>query len=82
DTTYWEDPIRRIELESASTTVEIDLTSSLWLVLVELASVEAQISLIKLKFSSCRFTDSLINLLKVSSIDCLCSWYEGFALFL
>ncbi|GJR29744.1 putative ribonuclease H-like domain-containing protein [Tanacetum coccineum] len=35
------------------------------------ASVEAQIYLIKLEFSSCRFADSLINLLMVSSIDCL-----------
>ncbi|GKE54584.1 hypothetical protein Tco_1489740, partial [Tanacetum coccineum] len=46
------------------------------------ASVEAQISLIKLEFSSCLFADSLMNLLKVSSIDCLRSGYEGLALFL
>ncbi|GKC20780.1 hypothetical protein Tco_1022930 [Tanacetum coccineum] len=45
-------------------------------------SVEARISLIELEFSSCLFADSLINLLRVSSIDCLHSWYEGFALFL
>ncbi|GKE86324.1 hypothetical protein Tco_1560066 [Tanacetum coccineum] len=38
---------------------------------VELASVEAQISLIKLEFSSCLFADLLMNLLRVSSIDCL-----------
>ncbi|GJR20282.1 hypothetical protein Tco_0968809 [Tanacetum coccineum] len=42
-------------------------------------SVEARISLIKLEFSSCLFADSPINLLRVSSIDCLHSWYEGFA---
>ncbi|GJS90653.1 hypothetical protein Tco_0773289 [Tanacetum coccineum] len=82
DTTYWEDPIRRIGYESASTIVEIDLTWSLGLVLVELASIEARIFLIKLDVSSCLFADSLINLLRVSSIDCLHSWYEGFALFL
>ncbi|GKE27577.1 hypothetical protein Tco_1442961 [Tanacetum coccineum] len=114
DTAYWEDPIRRIELASASTIVEIDLTWCLGLVSVKLgkllnslscstllifpiqiskvlidapwflmaASVEAQISLIKLEFSSCLFADSPINLLRVSSIDCLRSWYEGFALFL
>ncbi|GJS06727.1 hypothetical protein Tco_0363523, partial [Tanacetum coccineum] len=35
------------------------------------ASVKARISLIKLEFSSCLFADSLINLLRVSSIDCL-----------
>ncbi|GKC66928.1 hypothetical protein Tco_1099526, partial [Tanacetum coccineum] len=46
------------------------------------ASVEAQISLIKLEFFSCLFADPPINLLKVSSIDSLRSWYEGFALFL
>ncbi|GKD80268.1 hypothetical protein Tco_1342889 [Tanacetum coccineum] len=46
------------------------------------ASVEARISLIKLEFSSYLFADSLINLLRVSSIYCLRSWYEGFALFL
>ncbi|GJV71060.1 hypothetical protein Tco_1491055 [Tanacetum coccineum] len=34
------------------------------------ASVEARISLIKLEFSSCLFVDSLMNLLRVSSIDC------------
>ncbi|GKA28318.1 hypothetical protein Tco_0714486 [Tanacetum coccineum] len=114
DTSYWEDPIRRIRYESTSTKVEIDLTWSLGLVLVELgklpnplsyrtllicpvwiskvlinalwflmeASVEDHISLIKLEFSSCLFADSLINLLRVSSIDCLRSWYEGFTLFL
>nr|GEY62819.1 hypothetical protein [Tanacetum cinerariifolium] len=41
------------------------------------ASVEAQISLIKLGFSSCLFADSLMNLLRVSSIDCLHSWLES-----
>nr|GFA26694.1 hypothetical protein [Tanacetum cinerariifolium] len=46
------------------------------------ASVEARISLIKLEFSSCIFPGSLINLLRVSFIDFLLSWYEGFALFL
>ncbi|GKG43326.1 hypothetical protein Tco_0480010, partial [Tanacetum coccineum] len=46
------------------------------------ASVVAQISLTKLEFSSCLFVDSLMNLLRVSSIDCLLSWYEGFVLFL
>ncbi|GJZ30171.1 hypothetical protein Tco_0575218 [Tanacetum coccineum] len=46
------------------------------------ASVEARIYLIKLELSSCLFADSLINFLRVSSIDCLRSWYEGFALFL
>ncbi|GKA22395.1 hypothetical protein Tco_0708357 [Tanacetum coccineum] len=45
-------------------------------------SVEARISLIKLEFSSCLFVDSLMNLLRVSSIDCLRSWNEGLALFL
>ncbi|GKG42172.1 hypothetical protein Tco_0476470, partial [Tanacetum coccineum] len=45
-------------------------------------SVVAQISLIKLEFSSCLFANSLINLLRVSSIDFLLSWYEGFTLFL
>ncbi|GKA38307.1 hypothetical protein Tco_0730858 [Tanacetum coccineum] len=109
---YWCDPIRRIELASASAIVKIDLTWSLGLVSVELyklpnplscrtllicpiwiskvlidapwflmaASVEARISLIKLEFSSCLFIDSLINFLRVSSIDFLRSWYEGFAL--
>ncbi|GJU27704.1 hypothetical protein Tco_1166325 [Tanacetum coccineum] len=38
------------------------------------ASVKAQISLIKFEFSSCLFADSLINLLSVSSIDCLRSF--------
>ncbi|GKB12063.1 hypothetical protein Tco_0845986, partial [Tanacetum coccineum] len=76
------DPIRRIEFESASIVVEIDLNWSLGFVSVELASVAAQISLIKLEFSSCLFTDSLMNLLRVSSIDCLRSWNEGLALFL
>ncbi|GJS99736.1 hypothetical protein Tco_0820906 [Tanacetum coccineum] len=46
------------------------------------ASLEARISLIKLKFSSCLFADSLMNLLRVSSIDCLRSWNKGLALFL
>nr|GEU31669.1 hypothetical protein [Tanacetum cinerariifolium] len=69
DTTYWEGLIQHIGYDSASTTVEIDLTWSLGLVSVELAFVEAQISLIKLEFSSCLFADSLINLLRVSSID-------------
>ncbi|GKE92905.1 hypothetical protein Tco_1574000 [Tanacetum coccineum] len=46
------------------------------------ASAEARISLIKLEFSSCLFADSLMNLLRVSYIDCLRSWYEGLALFL
>ncbi|GJW09989.1 hypothetical protein Tco_1575816, partial [Tanacetum coccineum] len=46
------------------------------------ASIEARISLIKLEFSLCFFADSLMNLHRVSSIDCLCSWYEGLALFL
>ncbi|GJU75844.1 hypothetical protein Tco_1272914 [Tanacetum coccineum] len=36
---------------------------------INTSSVEARISLIKLEFSSCLFADSLINLLKVSSID-------------
>ncbi|GKC58327.1 hypothetical protein Tco_1085925 [Tanacetum coccineum] len=45
------------------------------------ASVVAQNSLIKLEFSSCLFADSLMNLLRVSFIDCLRSWYKGFALF-
>nr|GEW60646.1 hypothetical protein [Tanacetum cinerariifolium] len=73
---YWEDPIQHIGYESASTIVEIDLTWSLGLVSVELASVEARISLIKLEFSSCLFVNSFINLLLVSSIDCLCSWHR------
>nr|GEU93736.1 hypothetical protein [Tanacetum cinerariifolium] len=63
-TTYWEDIIWRIGYESASTIVEINLTWSLGLVLVEPGSVEARISLIKVEFSSCLFADSLINLLK------------------
>ncbi|GKE76044.1 hypothetical protein Tco_1542164, partial [Tanacetum coccineum] len=63
DMAYWVDPIRRIEFESASILVEIELTWSLGFVSVELASVEAQISLIKLEFSSCLFADSLMNLL-------------------
>ncbi|GKF32392.1 hypothetical protein Tco_0102190 [Tanacetum coccineum] len=111
---YWDDPIRRIEYESALIVVEIDLTWSLGFVLVELgrlpnllscstllicpiciskvlidapwflmaASIVSWISLIKLEFSPCLFADSLMNLLRVSSIDCLHSWYEGFALFL
>ncbi|GJY46262.1 hypothetical protein Tco_0435325 [Tanacetum coccineum] len=82
DTAYWLDPIRRIEFESTLMEVEIKLTWSLGFVSVELASVEAQISLIKLEFSSCLFADSLMNLVKVSSIDCLQSWNEGLALFL
>ncbi|GKA66677.1 hypothetical protein Tco_0766485 [Tanacetum coccineum] len=71
---YWVDLIRRIEYESASIVVEIDLTWSLGFVSVELASIEARISLIKLEFSSCLFADSLINLLRVSSIDYFRSW--------
>ncbi|GJU11987.1 putative reverse transcriptase domain-containing protein [Tanacetum coccineum] len=71
DTTYWEDPIRRIGYESTSMVVEIDLTWSLGFALVELASVEARISLIKFEFPSCLFADSPINLLKVSYIDFL-----------
>ncbi|GJR31175.1 hypothetical protein Tco_0713819 [Tanacetum coccineum] len=82
DTAYWLDLIRRIKFESALTEVEIDLTWSLGFVLVELASVEAWISLIKLEFSSCLFADLLMNLLKVSSIDCLSLWNERLALFL
>ncbi|GKF07623.1 hypothetical protein Tco_0041847 [Tanacetum coccineum] len=58
DTAYWCDPIQRIELAYASTIVEIDLTWSLRLVSVDLASVEARIFLIKLEFSSCLFADS------------------------
>nr|GEV53696.1 retrovirus-related Pol polyprotein from transposon TNT 1-94 [Tanacetum cinerariifolium] len=46
DTTYWEDPIRRIRYDLASKIVEIDLTWSLGLVSIKLASVEAWISLI------------------------------------
>ncbi|GJU11683.1 hypothetical protein Tco_1134079 [Tanacetum coccineum] len=78
DTVYWEDPIRRIGYESASITVEIDLTWSLgvlidapWFLMA--ASVEARIYLIKLEFSSCLFADSLINLLRGSSID----WFRS-----
>ncbi|GJT86850.1 putative ribonuclease H-like domain-containing protein [Tanacetum coccineum] len=71
DTAYWLDLIWCIKFESAFMVVEIDLTWSLGFVLVDLASVEAQISLIKLEFSSCLFVDSLMNLLKVSSIDYL-----------
>ncbi|GJV67755.1 hypothetical protein Tco_1483264 [Tanacetum coccineum] len=106
DMAYWDDLIRRIEYDSASIVVEIDLTWSLGFVLVEFGrlpnplscstllicpiciskvlidapwflmatSVEARISLIKLEFSSCLFADSLMNLLRVSSIDCLRSW--------
>ncbi|GJW74625.1 putative reverse transcriptase domain-containing protein [Tanacetum coccineum] len=40
------------------------------------ASVKLGFSLIKLEFSSCLFADLLMNLLRVSSIDCLRSWYE------
>ncbi|GJZ31775.1 putative ribonuclease H-like domain-containing protein [Tanacetum coccineum] len=82
DIKYWVDPIRRIEFESALIVVEIDLTWSLGFVSVELASVKARISLIKLEFSSCLFVDSLMNLLRISSIDCLRSWNEGLTLFL
>ncbi|GJU81774.1 hypothetical protein Tco_1284139 [Tanacetum coccineum] len=106
DTTYWDDPIRRIEYESALIVVEIDLTWSLGFVSVELGrlpnplscsyllicpiciskvlidapwflmatSIVARISLIKLEFSSFLFANSLTNLLRVSSIDCLLSW--------
>ncbi|GJU60941.1 hypothetical protein Tco_1238707, partial [Tanacetum coccineum] len=79
DTAYWEDPIRRIGYESALMISKV-LIDAPWLRMA--ASVEARISLIKLEFSSCLFADSLMNLLRVSSIDCLGSWYEGFALFL
>nr|GEW93630.1 hypothetical protein [Tanacetum cinerariifolium] len=72
----WEDPIRRIGYEPVSTIVKIDLTWSLGLVSIELASIEARMALIKLEFSSCLFSDSLINLLRVSSIDYLRS--DGF----
>nr|GEU37577.1 hypothetical protein [Tanacetum cinerariifolium] len=114
DYVKWIRLIRRIELESASTIVVIDLTWSLGLVSVELgrlpnplscrtllispilisevlidapwflmaASVEAYISLIKLEFSSCRFADSHINLLRLSSIDCLRSCIDFFIHFL
>nr|GEU98533.1 retrovirus-related Pol polyprotein from transposon TNT 1-94 [Tanacetum cinerariifolium] len=68
---YWCDPIRCIELVSASTVVKINLTWSPKSVSVELAIVDAQIYLIKLEFSSCPFADSPINFLTVSSIDCL-----------
>ncbi|GJT89239.1 putative reverse transcriptase domain-containing protein [Tanacetum coccineum] len=74
DTVYWDDPIRRIDYESASIMVEIDLTWSLGFISVELAFVVAWISLIKLEFSSCLFIDSLMNLLRVSSIDYLRTW--------
>ncbi|GKC40840.1 hypothetical protein Tco_1053224, partial [Tanacetum coccineum] len=56
------------------------LTDAPWFLMA--ASVVAQISLIKWEFSSCLFADSFMNFLRVSSIDCLHSWYEGFALFL
>ncbi|GKB97889.1 hypothetical protein Tco_0984026 [Tanacetum coccineum] len=56
------------------------LIDALWFLMI--ASVEARISLIKLEFSSCLFADSLMNFLRVSSIDCLHSWNEGLALFL
>ncbi|GKC41784.1 hypothetical protein Tco_1059506 [Tanacetum coccineum] len=70
DTAYWCDPIRHIELASASTIVMIELTWSLGLVSIELdkllnplsSSVEAQISMIKLEFSLCLFADHLIEL--------------------
>ncbi|GJZ31562.1 hypothetical protein Tco_0576609 [Tanacetum coccineum] len=68
DTAYWFDLIRCIEFESASIVVEIDLTWSLGFVSVELAFVEARISLIKLEFSSCLFADSLMNLLRVETV--------------
>ncbi|GKF73947.1 hypothetical protein Tco_0220279, partial [Tanacetum coccineum] len=51
-----------------------------WFLIV--ASVEARISLIKLEFYLGLFADLLMNLLRVSSIDCLRSWNEGLALFL
>nr|GEW41414.1 hypothetical protein [Tanacetum cinerariifolium] len=74
DMAYWEELILRIGYKSALTLVEIDLTWSLGLVSVELASIEARISLIGLEFSLCLYSDSLINLLRVSFIDCLRSW--------
>ncbi|GKB46943.1 hypothetical protein Tco_0897696, partial [Tanacetum coccineum] len=43
------------QVQVLETIVEIDLTWSLGLVSVELTSVEARISLIKLEFSSCLF---------------------------
>ncbi|GKE78067.1 hypothetical protein Tco_1544187 [Tanacetum coccineum] len=69
DTAYWFDLIWRIEFESALIVVEIDLTWSLGFVTVELAFVEARISLIKLEFSSCLFADLLMNLLRVLVTD-------------
>ncbi|GKB43602.1 hypothetical protein Tco_0888544 [Tanacetum coccineum] len=67
-------------LKSYYNDVKLDSDLSLVFTSVELASVEAQISLIKLEFSSCLFVDSLINLLRVSSIDCLpIYWMATFA---
>ncbi|GJW32978.1 putative reverse transcriptase domain-containing protein [Tanacetum coccineum] len=68
DMTYWEDPIRRIGHESASIISKV-LIDAPWFRMA--AFVEARISVIKLEFSSCLFADSLINLLRVSSIECL-----------
>ncbi|GKC78947.1 hypothetical protein Tco_1129721, partial [Tanacetum coccineum] len=69
DTAYWDDPIRCIEYKSASVVVEIDLTWPFRFVAVELASVVARISLIKLEFFSCLFADSLMNLLRYYAIS-------------
>ncbi|GJZ00685.1 hypothetical protein Tco_0518114 [Tanacetum coccineum] len=44
DTAYWYDPIRHIELASASTIVKIDLTWSLELVSVELGKLPNPLS--------------------------------------
>ncbi|GJS84829.1 hypothetical protein Tco_0751370 [Tanacetum coccineum] len=72
DMAYGSHSIRRIP-EKLALTVEIDLTWSRGFVLIEApwfliaASVEAQISLILFKFSSCLLADSAINLVSDSS---------------
>ncbi|GJX12390.1 hypothetical protein Tco_0204148 [Tanacetum coccineum] len=60
-----------LEKESSFVLSRTSVYGSVQFASVELASVEAQISLIKLEFSSCLFADSLMNLLRVTSIDFL-----------
>ncbi|GJS55129.1 hypothetical protein Tco_0628491, partial [Tanacetum coccineum] len=88
DTAYGSCPIRRIS-EKSALAVEIDLTWSRGFIFVLIearwfliaASVEARISLIMLKFSSCLLVDSAMNLVSDSSKLGLRSGYEEFPLF-
>nr|GEW43885.1 hypothetical protein [Tanacetum cinerariifolium] len=82
DMAYWEDPIRRIGYDLASIIVEIDLTWSLGLVLVELDKLPNPLFCRTLLICLIWISKVLVDAHWVSYIDCIRSWYEGFALFL